>query len=126
MNAVAWMTAASLGSWLAASAVSALATTSGAELPVDLLAGMLGPLAVAATSWVAAERTYRRSPERLTAMMVAAFGVKMVFFGAYVAFALKVLSLRPIPFVISFTGYFVGLHVIEALYLRRLFAGGAA
>jgi hypothetical protein len=123
MNAVAWMTAASLGSWLAASALSAM---SGAELAVDMLAGMLGPLAVAATSWVAAERTYRRSPERLTGMMVAACGVKMVFFGAYVAIALKVLSLRPIPFVISFTGYFIGLHVIEALCLRRLFAGGAA
>ena len=123
MNAVAWMTAAGLGSWLAASAV---ATMSGAKLAVELLAGMLGPLAVATTSWVAAERTYRRSPERLTAMMVAAFGVKMVFFGAYVAIALKVLSLRPIPFTISFTGYFIGLHAIEALYLRRLFAGGAA
>ena len=81
---------------------------------------------IATASWMAAERTYRRRPERLTAMMVAAFGVKMVFFGAYVAIALKVLSLRPIPFVISFTGYFIGLHVIEALYLRRLFAGGTA
>jgi hypothetical protein len=58
--------------------------------------------------------------------MVAGFGVKMVFFGAYVAIALKVLSLRPIPFVASFTGYFIGLHLIEALYLRRLLAGGTA
>jgi len=124
MSAVAWMTAASVGSWLAAA--SALWATTGAELAIDVLAGMLGPLAIATTSWMAAERTYRRRPERLTAMMVAAFGVKMVFFGAYVAIALKVLSLRPIPFVISFTGYFIGLHVIEALYLRRLFAGGTA
>ena len=123
MNAVAWMTIACVGSWLAASAGSAIA---GMELGGEVLAGMLGPLAVAATSWVAAERTYRRRPEQLTSMMIAAFGVKMLFFGAYVAIALKVLSLRPVPFTISFTGYFIGLHAIEALYLRRLLAGGAA
>ena len=120
MNAVGWMTAASFGSWLAAMAMV------GTRIGVDVLAGMLGPLAVAAISWVMAERTYRRRPEQLTAVMVAAFGVKMVFFGAYVAIALKVLSLRPIPFVSSFTAYFIGLHLIEALYLRRLLAGGTA
>ncbi len=41
------------------------------------------------------ERTYRRNPERLTAVMIAAFAGKMVFFGAYVAVMLRVLSLRP-------------------------------
>ena len=69
------------------------------------------------------ERTYRRRPERVTALMITAFGVKMVFFGAYVAVALMALSVRPIPFVTSFIGYFIGLYLIEALYLRRLFTG---
>jgi hypothetical protein len=48
----------------------------------------------------------------------------MVFFGAYVAVMLAVLRLRPIPFVLSFTGYFIGLYLMEALYLRRLFTSG--
>ena len=39
----------------------------------------------------------------LTAVMIAAFAGKMVFFGAYVAVVLRGLSLRPVPFVASFT-----------------------
>jgi hypothetical protein len=37
---------------------------------------------------------------------------------------LGVLSLRPVPFVASFTGYFIALYLAEALCLRRLLAGG--
>jgi len=47
-----------------------------------------------------------------------------VFFGAYVGVALGVLSLRSMPFVVSFTSYFIALYVAEALCLRRLFASG--
>jgi hypothetical protein len=118
MNAVGWMVGSSVAVWLTATAMA------GTRASVDVLAGMLGPLAVATSTWVMTERTYRRHPERLTALMMTAFGVKMVFFGAYVAIALTALSLRPIPFVTSFIGYFIGLYFIEALYLRRLFAGG--
>ena len=56
--------------------------------------------------------------------MVQAFAGKLVFFGAYVAVMLKVLSLPPVPFVVGFTTYFIALHLTEALLLRRLFAGG--
>jgi hypothetical protein len=111
------MVGASIAVWLAATAIV------GARTGVDLLAGMVGPLAVAASTCVMIERTYRRHPGRLTSLMITAFGVKMVFFGAYVSIALLALSLRPIPFVTSFIGYFIGLYVTEALYLRRLFTG---
>ena len=90
----------------------------------EVLFGALGPLVVAAGSWVLVKRTYRRRPERLTAVMIAAFAGKMVFFGAYVAVAIAVLSLRPVPFVVSFTVCFIGFHMIEALGLRRLLASG--
>ena len=59
----------------------------------------------------------------LTQAMIAAFGGKLVFFGAYVTIVLKVLEARPLPFVISFTTYFIGLHLAEALSLQRFFAG---
>jgi hypothetical protein len=115
--------------WLmgAGSAASALAVTAvvGRRSGLEILLGMIGPLAVAIASWLLTERTYLRSPARLTSMMMAAFVAKMVFFGAYVAVMLRVAALRPIPFVVSFTSYFVALHLVEALYLRRLFAGDA-
>jgi hypothetical protein len=93
-------------------------------LPVIL--GVVGPLLVAAVSWVAAERTWRRQPERLTAVMTAAFAGKMVFFAAYVAIMLSVLSLRPTPFVASFTTSFIAFHLVEALALKRLMSASAA
>jgi hypothetical protein len=91
----------------------------------ETLWGMLGPLLVAVGSWGLTERTYRQAPERLTAVMVTAFAGKMMFFGGYVAVALMLAALRPVPFVVSFTTYYIGLHLAEALCLRRLFARGA-
>jgi hypothetical protein len=91
---------------------------------LEVLLGMAGPLAAASVTWVAVERTYRSDPARVTPLMIAAFAAKMVFFGAYVAVMLAVLSLRPAPFVVSFTGYFIALYAVEAACLQRLFAGG--
>jgi hypothetical protein len=117
MTLVRWMVAGSIGS----AVLAMLAAGDGGKLEIVL--GMGGPLLVASGSWVMTERTWRRQPERLTAVMMTAFAGKLVFFAAYVALMLSVLSLRPVPFVISFTSYFIGLHLVEALSLRRLFAG---
>jgi hypothetical protein len=54
-------------------------------------------------------------------VMVQGLAVKAVFFGAYVVSMLRVVELRPVPFVVSFTGYFIALHVMEAMFMRRLF-----
>jgi len=91
--------------------------------PVEVLLGMIAPLAVASASLVLAERAYRRHRGQLTQVMLKAFIGKMVFFGAYVAAVPTVLSLQIVPFIVSFTTYFIALHLAEAVYLRRLFAG---
>ena len=115
MTAVAWMAGASIVSWLIASRAV------GPEANPEVLYGMLAPLVVAVVSWIVIERTYRSSPERLTRVMVEGLAVKAVFFGAYVAGMLRVIGLRPVPFVVSFTSYFIALHATEAVFLRRLF-----
>ena len=120
MKPVWWMAGASLASWLAIAAVP------GVDSDREVLLGLLGPLAGAAVTWILVVRTYASRPERLTGLMVAAFGGKLVFFGAYVTVMLKVLALRPLPFVASFTAYFIGLHIFEALCLQRLFVGTLA
>ena len=117
MKVALWMVVASVASWLAvAVAVEPAARTAA-------LWGMIGPLVVTCGSWMLAERTYRHHPESLTSLMMAGFAGKLVFFGAYVAAMLRLLTLRPMPFVVSFTGYFIALHMTEALCLRRLFLG---
>ena len=91
---------------------------------LDVLLGMLGPLAAVVTTWVLAERVYRENPGRLTSLMIAGFAGKLVFFAAYVAIVLGVFSHHPVPFVVSFTSYFIALYLMEAVFLRRLFAAG--
>jgi hypothetical protein len=118
MKAVAGVTAGSLVSWLAAAALVDRDTA------IAILFGMLGPLFSVTVTWVLAERIYQRNPGALTSLMVMSFAGKLVFFGAYVAAMLRVLSVRPAPFVVCFTGYFIVLYLIEALHLRRLFWGG--
>ena len=115
MRPVWWMGGSAILSWLMVAAIP------GVESDREMLLGMLAPLAGAVGTWVLVARTYASTPERLTSRMVAAFGGKLVFFGAYVTVMLKVMSLRPLPFVISFTTYFIVLHMFEALCLQRLF-----
>jgi hypothetical protein len=107
----------------AASTVSAALAVAAAGLSfaAEIVLGMFGPLVETIASWVVAEQVFRRRPEGLTAVMITAFAGKLVFFGAYVAAMLTLLSLRPGPFMASFTAYFVALHLTEALALRRLF-----
>ena len=91
---------------------------------VAVLLGMIAPLAVASATWVMIEWTYRRHPDQLTPLMATALFAKMILFGAYVAVVLRVLLVRPVPFVASFTVYFIVLHLTEAFWLRRLFTTG--
>ena len=117
MTPVAWMTGLSLGSWLAVLAVW------GDRVNPEALFGMLGPLASACVTWVAVQRTHRLDPARLMGVMTTGFVIKFVFFGVYVAVMLKLLSLRPVPFVAAFTSYFIALYAMQALFLKRLTLG---
>jgi hypothetical protein len=106
---------ASLGSSLAVAAFFDRQTG------LAILAGMSGPLIAVTTTWILSEKFYRRSPTVLTQVMLAAFAGKLIFFGMYVTVMLGLLLLRPMPFIASFTSYFIVLYLTEALYLRRLF-----
>ena len=117
MKLVLWMTLASALSWVVATAVV------GRQAGVEILLGLLGPLLVVSATWMAVEWTYRTRPDRLTSLMIASFAGKLVFFGAYIATMLALLSPRPVPFVISFTSSFIALYFVEALSLRHLFSG---
>ncbi len=106
--------------WLAAGSVVSAAIL-GLRFGSEIWLGMFAPLAVVSVTWVMTERVYNTQPERLTSVMITAFAGKLVFFGAYVGLAIGVLGVKPVPFAASFTGYFIALHVIEALWLQRLF-----
>ncbi len=112
MKTVWWMATLSTLSAGAASIVS------GAR--VEIWLGMIAPLAVVIGSWIAMRRACDKQPERLTSIMIAAFFAKLVFVGAYVSLVVGVLHVRPVPFVVSFTSYFVALYAAETVGLQRM------
>ena len=116
MKPVTVMVAASVTSWAGAAVIMDRRTS------IEVLFGMLGPLLAVSGTWFLAEWIYKQRPGELTGLLAVAFVLKMAFFGGYIAVMLSVLRLRPLPFVASFTGYFVALYLMEALYLRRLFS----
>jgi hypothetical protein len=120
MSPVLWMLGPCLVAWAAASLWAPRAVNP------EMFWGMAGPLVSASATWVVTARTYAAAPERLTQVMVLGFGVRVLLFGTYVVGMLRGLGLRPMPFVVSFAGFFIALHVVEAMFLRRLFAEGVA
>ena len=119
MTPVWWMFAVAAGTC----AVAAALTPDGARL--ELLLGMLAPLFSAVVTWVVTAHTHQSAPERMTGVMVTGFAARMIFFGAYVVVMLRVVGLRPVPFVISFTSYFIAMYAMEAVFLKRLLDPGA-
>lgn len=101
---------------------AALAVMAGAPA-AEVVLGLAGPLLAGSVTWWLVRRTLLRAPERMTDVMLKAFAAKMVFFGAYVVVVLRGLPLSATAFAVSFTVYFVGVYVIEALCLQRLFVG---
>jgi hypothetical protein len=114
MKLVWWM--------LAGSVLSSLVLTIllGLKTGFEICLGMLGPLAAAIASWVATEWQHKRRPAALTGLLVKAFAAKMIFFALYISVLISLRLVRPVPFAISFLGFFLLLHVMEAIGLRRL------
>jgi hypothetical protein len=108
------MAGAAIGSWLVLSAAG------GDRVNPESLFGMAGPLLAACASWIAVQRAHRAAPERVLAVMIVWFALKFVFFGAYVTVMIRLLELRPVPFVTAFVSYFIGLYAMQALFLKRL------
>ena len=75
MKPIGAMAAAGGVSWLIAALVVDQRTG------IEILFGMLGPLAATTATWALAERIYRRRVAALTTIMATAFVAKIVFFG---------------------------------------------
>jgi hypothetical protein len=114
---VAWMVGIGLALWACIGLVGGRAASPEAGY------ALAAPLVAAVGSWLVTARVHAVDPARVTPAMVAGFGVKALLFGAYVVAAVRGVGLRPLPFALSFAGFFVVLYAVEAYFLWRLFAG---
>jgi hypothetical protein len=113
VTAVLGMIAGCLLSW------GIVAVVGGEPLQRAVGLGMAGPLVAAVVTWLMITRTLAVDPAQMAGRMFLSLGVKMVFFGAYVVLAIRGLGVELVPFIVSFAAYFVALHSVEAILLRR-------
>ena len=113
MGAAVGMIVAALASW------GVMVLIPGGPSARDVGLGMAGPLVAAVGTWVMIARTMKVDPMRLTNRLLVGLMVKVVFFAAYAVLAIRGLSAAVRPFALSFAGYFIAFHVVEAILLRR-------
>jgi cytochrome c biogenesis factor len=90
------------------------------SVSAEIFLGMAGPLLVAIVFTVTLSRVFRHNPERVTQLLIRGLVCKMVTFGVYVTTIVLTFELEAIAFAVSFTLYFVLLHILEVFYLQRL------
>jgi len=83
--------------------------------------GMIAPLVMGVITVAFASRKYKDTPEKLTGLMISMFGLKMVFYAIYVVIVFKTAQINELIFVLSFSVFFILLHLAEALYFRAKF-----
>jgi hypothetical protein len=111
------MVAAGLTGWAAIGVMGGEAVSPEAGL------GLAAPLLAVVCSWLVTARIHAADPARVTGAMVVSMGAKAVLFAAYVVVIVRGVGVRPIPFALSFAGFFIALYAMEAYFLRQLFAG---
>jgi hypothetical protein len=95
----------------------------GAAVSPEAGFGMAGPLAAVVGSWLVTARIHAADPSRVTGAMVVGLAAKAILFAVYVVVMVRGVGVRPVPFVLNFAGFFIGLYAVEAYFLRQLFAG---
>jgi len=82
---------------------------------------MIGPLVMGVFTVELVTWKFDQDPQAVTNVMIRAFGGKMIFYAAYIVAILKLTKLDSMIFVLSFSGFFILLHILEALYFRAKF-----
>lgn len=86
----------------------------------EIFLGMISPLIIGIISIQVSKNVFQKSPEKLTASLTKSFLIKMVLYALYFIVILSFYNFEPIPFIISFTGFFILFYVIEAIFLQKL------
>ena len=87
----------------------------------ELFLGMIVPLVIGLLTITKIQSIFTRDPGKLTSFMMKSFIGKMVIYGVYMMGIVAFSPFNERPFFISFMGYFITLHVLEAFFIRSVF-----
>ena len=62
----------------------------------------------------------KKGAQFVTKSLGVGFLFKMIYYGATILLIIRIYSFEPIPFIISFAGFFLGLHALEAIIIKDI------
>ena len=87
----------------------------------ELFLGMIVPLVIGLLTVTKIQSIFTSDPGELTSFMMKSFIGKLVIYGVYMMGIVAFSPFNERPFIISFMGYFITLHVLEAFFIRSVF-----
>ena len=86
----------------------------------EIFLGLVGPVLVGFITIFYMIKYSNRRAIRFNRMLVRGFAIKFIFYGAFIITIFSVYSFKPVPFMCSFTVSFIGLHMMEAVVLKKI------
>ena len=87
---------------------------------LELFLGWFGPVLAGFITMYLVIQAAKIDPYSVTKTLTKGFALKMVFYGLYIIIFFKLYSFKPIPFLCSFSGIYLGLHALEAVIIKDL------
>jgi hypothetical protein len=86
----------------------------------EIFLGLVGPVLVGFITIFFMIKYSNSRAIRFNKMLVRGFAIKFIFYGVFIITIFTVYSFKPIPFMCSFTVSFIGLHMMEAIVLKKI------
>ena len=86
----------------------------------EIFLGLIGPVLVGFITIFFMIKYSNSRAIRFNKMLVRGFAIKFIFYGVFIITIFTVYSFKPIPFMCSFTVSFIGLHMMEAIVLKKI------
>ena len=86
----------------------------------EIFLGLVGPVLVGFITIFFMIKYSNSRAIRFNKMLVRGFAIKFIFYGLFIITIFTVYSFKPIPFMCSFTVSFIGLHMMEAVVLKKI------
>jgi len=86
----------------------------------EITLGWLLPVFAGIATMYFINKALKKDSVTLTKTLAKGFALKMVYYGFSIFLINKLYSFQPIPFVCSFSGFFIGFHGLEAVVIKRI------
>ena len=86
----------------------------------EIFLGLVGPVLVGFITIFFMIKYSNSRAIRFNKMLVRGFAIKFIFYGVFIITIFTVYSFKPIPFMCSFTVSSIGLHMMEAIVLKKI------